>query len=82
MQACRVTGRPVPSAMVGELADSAGLMGDPPALRARLQEDGYLFLKGVLSRAAVMEPDLGRCWKSVSEGPNLRASTLGQSGAP
>ncbi len=55
MQACRVTGRPVPSAMVGELADSAGLMGDPPALRARLQEDGYLFLKGVLSRAAVMD---------------------------
>ena len=55
MHACRVTGRPVPPEMVGELADSTGLMGDPPALRARLQEDGYLFLKGVLSRAAVMD---------------------------
>lgn len=111
MQACRVKGRPVPPEMVGELADSTGLMGDPPALRARLQEDGYLFLKGVLSRAAVMdarrevfqrmvqvgeiaepaeagistgtsrraemEPDLGRFWKSVSEGPNLRSASHG-----
>ena len=111
MQACRVKGRPVPPEMVGELADSAGLMGDPPALRARLKDDGYLFLKGVLPRAAVMagrrevfqrmaqvgeiaepaeagistgasrraemEPDLGRFWKSVSEGPQLRAASHG-----
>ena len=44
MQVCRVKGRPVPPEMVGELADSAGLMGDPPALRKRLKDDGYLFL--------------------------------------
>ena len=111
MKVCRVKGRVVPPEMVGELADSAGLMGDPPALRKRLKDDGYLFLKGVLPRAAVMagrrevfqrmarvgeiaepaeagissgasrraemEPDLGRFWKSVSEGPDLRAASHG-----
>ncbi len=111
MQACRVKGREVPPEMVGELVDSAALMADPPALRARLKDEGYLFLKGVLPRAAVMaarrevfqrmvqvgeiaepaeagiftaasrraemEPDLGRFWKSVSEGPRLRAASHG-----
>ena len=111
MQVCRVKGRLVPPEMVGELADSTGLMGDPPALRKRLKDDGYLFLKGVLPRTAVMagrrevfqrmvqvgeiaepaeagissgasrraemEPDLGRFWKSVSEGPDLRAASHG-----
>ena len=31
-----------------ELADSRGLAGDPAALRARLAEDGYVFLRGLL----------------------------------
>jgi hypothetical protein len=80
------------------------------SLRARLAEDGYLFLRGVLDRDAVMaarqevlarlaavdeiapgsdiftgrsarrskEPDLGRFWRSVSEGPKLRAVTHGR----
>lgn len=111
MQTCRVKGREVPPDMVGELQDSAPLMGDPLALRARLKEDGYLFLKAVVPRASVlaarrevfgcmarvgeiaepveagistgasqraaMEPDLGRFWKSVSEGPDLRAASHG-----
>ena len=38
----------------GELRDSAGLAGDAVALRARLAEDGYLFLPGYLDRAEVL----------------------------
>jgi hypothetical protein len=33
---------------VDELADSRSLAGDPPALRARLAADGYVFLRGLL----------------------------------
>lgn len=112
MQTCRVKGRNVPPALIAEMRDSAPLLRDPVALRARLQEDGYLFLKGVIpretvraarrevfsrlvqvgeiaepavdgiftnaSRRAEMEPDLGRFWQSVSEGPALRTASHGQ----
>ena len=54
MQVCMVKGRQVPPSMVGELADSSALLKDPHALRQRLQQDGYLFLKGVLPRDAVL----------------------------
>jgi hypothetical protein len=37
----------------GWLRPSDSLTGDPAALRARLEEDGYLFLPGVLDREAV-----------------------------
>ena len=109
MRGCMVKGRPVPEELVGELRDSAALIDDPAALRRRLQEDGYLFLRGVLDRDTVLaarrevlarleavgeiapgrdiftgrserkarEPDLGRFWRSVSEGPRLRAATHG-----
>lgn len=53
MQACRVKGRAVPQALLGELRDSAPLRADPPALRARFAEDGYLFVKGALDADAV-----------------------------
>jgi hypothetical protein len=36
-----------------EFTDSTRLAGDPAALRARLAEDGYLFLRGLLPREAV-----------------------------
>jgi ectoine hydroxylase-related dioxygenase (phytanoyl-CoA dioxygenase family) len=112
MRGCSVKGRPVPPALVGELADSAGLVDDPQALRARLADDGYLFLKGVLPRSSVLAarrevfarlvqvgeiaepadagiatggsrraelmPDLGRFWKSVSEGVALRSASHGE----
>ena len=105
-------GRQVPGAMLGELKDSSALLRDPPALRARFKDDGYLFLKGVLPRDKVLaarrevfhrmaevgeiaqppedgiftnasqraerEPDLGRFWKSVSEGAQLRAASHGK----
>src|SRR6185295_2000042 len=54
MDNCRVKGQDVPTAMVGEMPDSASLLDNPKALRARLAEDGYLFLKGVVDRDTVM----------------------------
>lgn len=54
MENCRVKGQDVPSEMIGELADSASLLDNPRALRQRLAEDGYLFLKGVVDRDAIM----------------------------
>jgi len=53
MHGCRVKGRDVPPALIGELTDSAALLGKPELLRSRLQEDGYLFLKAVLPATAV-----------------------------
>lgn len=38
----------------GTLRDSGDLAGDAGALRARMEEDGYLFLPGYLDRAAVL----------------------------
>jgi ectoine hydroxylase-related dioxygenase (phytanoyl-CoA dioxygenase family) len=111
MDTCQVKGRAVPAALIGELQDSAPLLADPSALRARFARDGYLFLRGVLDRDAVLaarrevfarlaavgeirepvqdgiftgtsrrdalEPDRGRFWRSVSEGPLLRAVSHG-----
>lgn len=44
----RARGRAIPDAVIGQLADSAGLVGQPEALASRLAEDGYLFLRGAL----------------------------------
>jgi hypothetical protein len=41
-------------AKFGELRDSSALADDAPALRARIAEDGYLFLRGYLDREAVI----------------------------
>lgn len=48
MDGCKVMGRPVPSALIGEMPDSADLLGQPDALRQRLSADGFLYLKGVI----------------------------------
>lgn len=39
----------------GRLRDSSTLVGDTEALRQRLDEDGYLYLKGFLNRDEVLE---------------------------
>ncbi len=54
MDNCRVKGQPVPSSLIHEMVDSAPLLDNPTALRARLAEDGYLYLKGVVDRDVVM----------------------------
>ena len=40
---------------MGDFLDSTELMEDGPALARRLERDGYLFLRGLLPRDAVME---------------------------
>ena len=103
-------GQPVPDDMLGAMVDSASLLDDPTALRQRLAEDGYLFLRGVVDPAVIkaarteilgrlqavgeiepgedgiftgrsdrraLEADLGRFWRSVSEGPRFRAASHG-----
>lgn len=42
------------SDQLGELRDHSGLRDDPEALRAALAEDGYLFMRGLLDREAVL----------------------------
>ena len=41
-------GRPVPDALIGELADSSEFLDDPTALRGALDEQGYLLLRGAI----------------------------------
>jgi hypothetical protein len=110
MQGAVAMGKPVPEGMLAPMVDSAGLRDAPAALRRRLAQDGYLFLRGVVDPAVIaaarsevlgrleavgevrldgdgvftgrsdrrrLEPDLGRFWRSVSEGPAFRAACRG-----
>jgi hypothetical protein len=43
-----------PSAELGELRDANSLLGDGPALRRRMDEDGYLLLRGLIDREKVL----------------------------
>lgn len=54
MDNCRVKGQPVPYSLIHEMVDSASLLDNPTALRTRLAEDGYLYLKGVVDKGTVM----------------------------
>lgn len=54
MDNCRVKGQAVPSSLIDEMVDSASLLDNPTALRARLAEDGYLYLKDVVDKDAIM----------------------------
>ena len=47
-------GRPVPAALIGELIDSSDLLSNPSALRASLQENGYLLLRGAIEPAVAL----------------------------
>jgi hypothetical protein len=53
MSRCQVKGIEVPDDMLAPMSDSAGLLDDPTRLRARLNEDGFLYLRGVLDPDAV-----------------------------
>lgn len=44
-----------PSAELGDLRDSSALLGDLPALKARMAEDGYLLLRGLIERETVLK---------------------------
>jgi hypothetical protein len=43
-----------PSDELGEMRDSNALLGDPAALRERMQEDGYLLMRGLIDRDKVL----------------------------
>lgn len=111
MSNCIAQGEPVPPSMMGEFLDSSAVFPDTDELNRRLQNDGYLFLRGLHDVSAVraarrevfgrlqevgevkspaedgiftgishrrkLQPDLGAFWKTVSEGPCLRAVTHG-----
>jgi hypothetical protein len=104
-------GTPVAEERLAPLVESSKLRDDPAGLRARLADEGYLFLPGVVDREIVLaarqevfgrleevgeieppavegiatgtsqrrerEPDLGAFWRSVSQGPQLRAASHG-----
>ena len=53
---------------VRSFLDSTGLIGDGPALAKRLHRDGYLFLRGLLPRAAVLEVRLRLLEKAAAGG--------------
>jgi hypothetical protein len=46
---------PYPSDRLGKMRDSNNLLGDANALKARIQEDGYLFFRGLIDRNAVVK---------------------------
>jgi hypothetical protein len=48
-------GQPIPAALFGRLRDSSEIAGDAAALRARMTEDGYLFLRGVLDATTILK---------------------------
>ncbi len=54
MKGLMANGTVVPEDIVGRLTESIELLTDPPALRRRLQEEGYLFLRGALDGGEVM----------------------------
>src|SRR3712207_7058309 len=62
----------------GFLRDSGSLAGDPGALRERLQEDGYLFVPGLLDRDEVRA---GRADLVGREGPHGALEAGGTLGA-
>lgn len=51
---CTSLDQEIPESMMGLLRESGELRNDPVAMRARLGEDGYLFLRGALNREEVL----------------------------
>ncbi len=47
-------GRPIPAALVGELADSSSFINNPEALRAGFQDNGYLLLRRAIEPALAL----------------------------
>jgi hypothetical protein len=52
---CVAQEREVPERLVAPLRDSTPLTADGPALRQRLTDDGYLFLRGAVPRTEILE---------------------------
>ncbi|MDA0809874.1 MAG: phytanoyl-CoA dioxygenase family protein [Planctomycetota bacterium] len=50
---CQVHGKPVPLDVLGGFRDSTEVMTDSAALQARMREDGYVFLRGVVGPSSI-----------------------------
>ncbi len=50
---CQVHGKPVPPDVLGGFRDSTEVMTDSAALQARMREDGYVFLRGVVGPSSI-----------------------------
>ena len=50
---CRVQGKSVPTDVLGEFRDSTEWMANPATLQTRMTEDGYVFLRGVISPSPI-----------------------------
>jgi hypothetical protein len=50
---CRVHGKPVPQDVLGAFRDSTDVMADASSLQARMADDGYLFLRGVIAPSSI-----------------------------
>lgn len=85
---------PVPDGMLAFMRDSSDLLSDPGALRSRMEEDGYLYLHGVLDRQAVYTARIEILTKlasvgefkepldeGLSTGTSLRAEMISDLGA-
>ena len=44
-----------PSDEIAQLQDSSGLLNDIPALHTRMEEEGYLLLRGLINREKVID---------------------------
>lgn len=44
-----------PSKIIGELRDSSHLLGNVPALKQRMNEDGFLYMRGLIDRKKVLK---------------------------
>ena len=54
MSGAWVNGVPVPDALLGELRESTALRDDPAALRQRMAEDGYVFIRAAVDSALAL----------------------------
>ena len=50
---CHVHGKPVPSDVLEEFRDSTALMSDSSVLQTRMEEDGYVFLRGAIGPSPI-----------------------------
>ena len=67
---------------VRSFLDSTDLMGSGPALAARLRHDGYLFLRGLLPREAVLEVRLRLLEKAAGPGAGSIPSIPSRTASP
>ena len=75
MRDCLVQGAPVPAHLVGELTDSTDLLAAPDALRERIEQDGYLLLRGAVDPQRI-QAARGEVFTRLEEVGEIRAPSI------